>query len=57
MERALAAGYNVVLAPLRPELSATMNMTAVWQWVDSVLGVDYGYEVGQLNKLNKIYSA
>jgi len=39
------AGYNAVLAPLSKERSEWMNMSQAWQFVDSMRGVDYGYEV------------
>ena len=30
---------------VRKEISDQMNVTAAWDFVDSMLGVDYGYEV------------
>ena len=42
---ALAADYNVVWAPLRPEISEAMDMEAAWAFVEGMRGVDYGYEV------------
>ena len=30
---------------VRKEISDQMNVTAAWAFVDSMLGVDYGYEV------------
>ena len=39
------AGYNTVLVPLDQEKSEALNMTAAWQFVESMLGVDYGYWV------------
>ena len=45
LELAAAADYNLVWAPLDRQLSQELNMTAVWQFVDGMVGVDYGYEV------------
>ena len=45
LELARAADYNLVWAPLDRELSDSLNMTAVWEFVDGMTGVDYGYEV------------
>jgi hypothetical protein len=27
-------------------MSQALNMTAAWQFVDAMLGIDYGWEVG-----------
>ena len=33
---------------LSAEKSGQMNVSAAWDFIDSVMGVDYGYEVYQL---------
>ena len=45
LELAKAADYNLVWAPMDRELSDSLNMTAIWEFVDGMIGVDYGYEV------------
>ena len=45
LDLAQAADYNLVWAPLDRKISEELNMTAIWQFVDDMIGVDYGYEV------------
>ena len=52
---ALAADYNVVWAPLEPELSQGLDMEAAWEFVESMRGVDYGYEVVLTGLLDTLY--
>ena len=33
---------------LSAEKSGQMNVSAAWEFIDSMMGVDYGYEVYQL---------
>eukprot|EP01061_Rhynchopus_euleeides_P004900 TRINITY_DN1410_c0_g1_i1.p1 TRINITY_DN1410_c0_g1~~TRINITY_DN1410_c0_g1_i1.p1 ORF type:complete len:655 (+),score=296.42 TRINITY_DN1410_c0_g1_i1:53-1966(+) len=44
MERAAAAGFNVVWAPLAPAQRAKLNTTAMWDFFHTVEGLDYGFE-------------
>ena len=52
---ALAADYNVVWAPLKPEISRSMDMETAWDFVESMRGVDYGYEVVLTGLLDTLY--
>jgi len=56
LEYGRLAGYNAVLAPLSEERSSRMNMTATWAFVDSMLGVDYGYEVVLTGLLDTLHA-
>jgi hypothetical protein len=55
LEYGRKAGYNMVLVPLDQEKSDALNMTAAWQFVESMLGVDYGYEVVLTGLLDTLY--
>jgi len=48
-------GYNTVWAPLEKDKSDALNITAAWEFVDSMLGVDYGYEVVLMGLLDTLY--
>ena len=52
---ALAADYNVVWAPLKPEISRSMDMETAWDFMESMRGVDYGYEVVLTGLLDTLY--
>ena len=55
LEYGRKAGYNTVLVPLDQAKSDALNMTAAWQFVESMLGVDYGYEVVLTGLLDTLY--
>jgi len=48
-------GYNTVWVPLEQEKSDALNMTAAWQFVEGMIGVDYGYEVVLMGLLDTLY--
>jgi len=48
-------GYNTVWAPLEKDKSDALNITAAWEFVDAMLGVDYGYEVVLTGLLDTLY--
>ena len=48
-------GYNVVWAPLAKDKSDSLNITAAWEFVDSMLEVDYGYEVVLTGLIDTLY--
>jgi len=41
--KAKAASYHVVHLPLAPEYRARFNETTAWEFINSALGLDYGY--------------
>merc|ERR1712212_794152 len=49
------AGYNTVWAPLSAERSGQMDVTAAWDFIDSMMGVDYGYEVVLTGLIDTLY--
>ena len=40
--------YTIKIWSISEEKSGAMNVSAAWDFVDSMLGVDYGYEVDYL---------
>jgi len=52
---ALGADYNVVWAPMEQSINDGMNMTKAWEFVDSMIGIDYGYEVVLTGLLDTLY--
>jgi len=52
---AVLAGYNVVWAPIDEQISQDMDMTQAWEFVDSMMGVDYGYEVVLTGLMDTLY--
>ena len=55
LEYGRKAGYNTVWVPMEQEKSDSLNMTAAWQFVESMVGVDYGYEVVLTGLLDTLY--
>jgi len=49
------AGYNTVWAPLSAERSGQMNVSAAWDFIDSMMGIDYGYEVVLTGLIDTLY--
>merc|ERR1712130_669259 len=49
------AGYNTVWAPLSAERSGQMNISAAWDFIDSMMGIDYGYEVVLTGLIDTLY--
>jgi len=52
------ASYNLVWVPLSDENRAKFNVTAANEFIDSMLGIDYGYEnmlVGWIDTLASNY--
>eukprot|EP00040_Diaphanoeca_grandis_P022923 m.123988 g.123988 ORF g.123988 m.123988 type:complete len:598 (-) comp29031_c0_seq1:23-1816(-) len=45
IEQATKAGYNIVLLPLDDTASAAFDEAKAWAWMESVLGLNYGYQV------------
>jgi len=43
LAQAKAAGYMAVWAPIDPAVGATFNVTAAWEFFESVQGLAYGY--------------
>ena len=43
--QATEAGFNVVLLPLNDTAANLFNETKAWAWMESVIGLDYGYSV------------
>ena len=52
---ALLADYNYVWVPLNETLSQSMDMTKAWEFVDSMKGIDYGYEVVLTGLIDTLY--